>query len=403
MVGFNPFDIYGSFLKLLWTVFVQGPLELINIFNSVLNYLSGGVIIDLMFGGNKSFSFNNIPQGFYIFLAIALVFFVLIYMIQLIVIQFKKSAETKSKVIKCLESSLLAWMFIFLIPIAFFILNALVMLLSQAIISGFSNNTSIADYLYHVGDPGWDGTVNNTPANFGAPSNIKQWNMFAEIVGCCFMLYIFFMLGMILVQKIIELFFLFVIAPLVMIAMVLDDGKAANLWKDMVIAKFLATTATLTSFFVFIAALQAIAASGLSNLSTSDFTRQFFFLIFTMGGGMACLYFTSTVGEFIGERVGISEARQNFQSVMTASAGMMGVGGAVAGFLGLRKNKKSGGNSAPGSGGNMMNSTTELMSQGIKPVPNGLSRRSGIVGLAGLGITAAAVATGSTIAGAKKA
>lgn len=404
ILAFNPFDIYGSFLRLLWTVFVQGPLLIINSFNNVLYYLSGGVITDLLFGGSKSFSFDTVPKAFFIFLAISAIFFVLIYVIQLIVIQFKKTSETKGKILKCLESSLLAWLFIFVIPIAFYLLNATVMVLSKALIGMFAENQSIAAYLYHAGDPNWDGTViSNTPPNFSAPDNIKEWNMFAAMIGSCFMLYICCMLGMLLIQKIIELFFLFIISPLIMTVMILDDGKAANLWKDMVIAKFLASSAALTGFFVFIAALQAIASSGLSGLDSGGMSKQFFFLLFTMGGGMATLYFTSMIGEFIGERVGISEARQNFQSVMTASAGLAGTTGAVLGFIGLKKNRKANKVGIPGTSGNLMNSTKDIMSQGIKPLPNALAKRSGIIGLSGLAIGGTAAAVGGTIAGAKKA
>lgn len=403
MVGFNPFDIYGSLLQVIWTVFVQGPLLIINSFNNVLYYLSGGVITDLMFGGSKSFSFDTVPKGFFIFLGISAIFFVIIYLVQLIIIQFKKTAETKSKILKCLETSCLAWLFIFLIPIVFFIVNATVMVLSKTLIGAFTQNVSISAYLYHAGDPNWDGTVANTPSDFSVPGNIKEWNMFSSVIGACFMLYICCMLGMLLIQKIIELFFLFIISPAIMTVMVMDDGKAANLWKDMVIAKFVASTTSLTGFFVFIAALQAIASSGLSGLDASGMSRQFFFLIFTMGGGMATLYFTSMIGDFIGERVGIAEARQNFQSVMTASSALMGIGGAVGGFLGLKKSRRAGSIGVPGSAGNLMNSTQEMMGQGIKPLPNALAKRSGIIGLAGVAIGSTAAAVGGTIAGTKKA
>jgi len=41
------------------------------------------------------------------------------------------------------------------------------------------------------------------------------------------MLFAMFIIGLALIQKIFELFFLFVISPIVMIVMVIDNGKAA--------------------------------------------------------------------------------------------------------------------------------------------------------------------------------
>lgn len=42
--------IVNALYKLIWSIFVQGPLQLIASFNTVLNYLTGGVVSYLMFG-----------------------------------------------------------------------------------------------------------------------------------------------------------------------------------------------------------------------------------------------------------------------------------------------------------------------------------------------------------------
>ncbi len=45
--------ILNTLYKIIWSIFVQGPLQLISSFNPILNYLTGGVVGDLMFESKK--------------------------------------------------------------------------------------------------------------------------------------------------------------------------------------------------------------------------------------------------------------------------------------------------------------------------------------------------------------
>ncbi len=72
--------ILNAFYKLIWSIFVQGPLQLISSFNTVLNYLTRGVVGDLMFGSKQEFSFQNIPMAFWYFAITALCLFSLIFL-----------------------------------------------------------------------------------------------------------------------------------------------------------------------------------------------------------------------------------------------------------------------------------------------------------------------------------
>ncbi len=73
--------ILNAFYKLIWSIFVQGPLQLISSFNTFLNYLTGGVVGDLMFGSKQEFSFQNIPMAFWYFAITDLCLFSLIFTI----------------------------------------------------------------------------------------------------------------------------------------------------------------------------------------------------------------------------------------------------------------------------------------------------------------------------------
>ncbi|MGL5268235.1 MAG: Mbov_0396 family ICE element transmembrane protein, partial [Spiroplasma sp.] len=292
--------IWNAILKLTWFIFIQGPLNLIAAFTKVLEYLTGGIINDILFGSAKDFQWNNIPMQFWWFVVISLCLFALIFTIQMIVLIFKEAIETKTKFVLAIQNAIKAFSFIFLIPIFFFLANFIIKSLANTVINNFGNGSNIAQYLYHIGDPSWDGKPINEPG-FPVPGNIGNYNMIAQLFGTWFMLYAVFMIGIILVQKIVELFFLFIISPIVMIVMVVDDGKAAFTWKDMVDAKFLASTATLIGYYIFISVTQILLSSNLSSLEDVDWAKPLFIILFLCGGALATMAFSDIVANFLGE------------------------------------------------------------------------------------------------------
>ncbi|GAA6238427.1 MAG: hypothetical protein SPLM_05460 [Spiroplasma phoeniceum] len=418
--------IVNALYKLIWSIFVQGPLQLIASFNTVLNYLTGGVVGDLMFGSKQEFSFQNIPMAFWYFVITALCLFSLIFTITMIKILFQDATETKTKFIVALQNGSKAFVFIFLIPIFFFLANFAIANIAKMITSGFGGkNGNIANYLYNIGNANWDGSGDNIPSNYYYPDNIGDFNMIAEVFGVWFMLFAMFMIGIALVQKIIELFFLFIISPWVMVIMTIDNGKGAFIWKDMVIAKFLASTATLTGYFIFMTTIQTILSTNLAGLGIEGIGKSLFVILFMCGGGLAVMAFSDVVANLIGEAAGVREGMSSMKS--TVAGGMMAMGAAkMAGkAFGFAKSKRAkramamGGNSmadktmnAMGSGGDGDwgdNETASSQSRQEKPLDfrhfwhatEGMSSRAGIVGLAGFGLGVTTLATSKLVGAAR--
>ncbi|WP_342262495.1 MULTISPECIES: Mbov_0396 family ICE element transmembrane protein [unclassified Spiroplasma] len=307
--------IVNALYRLIWSIFVQGPLQLIGSFNNVLNYLTGGVVGDLMFGSKQEFSFQNIPMAFWYFVITAICLFSLIFTITMIKILFQDATETKTKFIVALQNGSKAFIFIFLIPIFFFLANFAIANIAKMITSGFGGeNGNIANYLYNIGNTNWDGSGDNIPSNYSYPDNIGDFNMIAEVFGVWFMLFAMFMIGIALVQKIIELFFLFIISPWVMVIMTIDNGKGAFIWKDMVIAKFLASTATLTGYFIFMTTIQTILSTNLAGLGIEGIGKSLFIILMMCGGGLAVLAFSDVVANLIGEAAGVREGMSSMKN-----------------------------------------------------------------------------------------
>ncbi|WP_425379876.1 Mbov_0396 family ICE element transmembrane protein [Spiroplasma endosymbiont of Stenodema calcarata] len=417
--------IVNALYKLIWSIFVQGPLQLIASFNTVLNYLTGGVVGDLMFGSKQEFSFQNIPMAFWYFVITALCLFSLIFTITMIKILFQDATETKTKFIVALQNGSKAFVFIFLIPIFFFLANFAIANIAKMITSGFGGeNGNIANYLYNIGNTNWDGSGDNIPNNYAYPDNIGDFNMIAEVFGVWFMLFAMFMIGIALVQKIIELFFLFIISPWVMVIMTIDNGKGAFIWKDMVIAKFLASTATLTGYFIFMTTIQTILSTNLAGLGIEGIGKSLFVILFMCGGGLAVMAFSDVVANLIGEAAGVREGMSSMKS--TVAGGMMAMGaGKIAGkAFGFAKSKRAKRAMAMGDSGmadktmNAMGSgggdwvdseTASSQSHQEKPLDfrhfwhatEGMSSRAGIVGLAGFGLGVTTLATSKLVGAAR--
>ncbi|PQP79717.1 hypothetical protein C6B38_00445 [Spiroplasma sp. ChiS] len=417
--------ILNALYKLIWSVFVQGPLQLIASFNTVLNYLTGGVVGDLMFRSKQEFSFQNIPMALWYFVITALCLFSLIFTITIIKILFQDATETKTKFIVALQNGSKAFVFIFLIPIFFFLANFAIANIAKIITSGFGGeNGNIANYLYNIGNTNWDGGDNIT-SNYSYPDNIRDFNMIAEVFGVWFMLFAMFMIGIALVQKIIELFFLFIISPWVMVIMTIDNGKGAFIWKDMVIAKFLASTATFTGYFIFMTTIQTILSTNLAGLGIEGIGKSLFVILFMCGGGLAVMAFSDVVANLIGEAAGVREGIISMKSTVAGGMMAMGVGKIAGKAFGFAKSKRAkramamGGTTmadktmnAMGSGGDGDwgdNETARSQSRQEKPLDfrhfwhatEGMSSRAGIVGLAGFGLGLTTLATSKLVGAAR--
>jgi hypothetical protein len=107
-----------------------------------------------MFGSNQEFGFESIPMQFWYFVISGGILFVLILAISIIVILFKEAVETKTKFLLVLKNGSKAFIFIFLIPIFFFLANFAIANLSKLVTASFGSDRSgsLADYLYNIGN-----------------------------------------------------------------------------------------------------------------------------------------------------------------------------------------------------------------------------------------------------------
>ncbi|WP_338964979.1 MULTISPECIES: hypothetical protein [unclassified Spiroplasma] len=210
--------------------------------------------------------------------------------------------------------------------------------------------------------------------------------------------------------------------------MTIDNGKGAFIWKDMVIAKFLASTATLTGYFIFMTTIQTILSTNLAGLGIEGYGKSLFVILMMYGGGLAVMAFSDVVANLIGEAAGVREGMSSMKS--TVAGGMMAMGaGKIAGkAFGFAKSKRAkramamGGTSMGEKTMNAMgsmagggdgdwgdNETASGQSRQEKPLDfrhfwhatEGMSSRAGIVGLAGFGFGVTTLATSKLVGAAR--
>lgn len=308
--------IFNVLQNFFWTIAIQGPLVLINSFEPVIKILNGGLINSILFKNTETFSFSTVPSEFWWFTIISLVIFSIIFSIQMLILQFKEIIEMKKKIIICLNNSVKAFVLIVLIPLFFYIANFCISSISLAISDIFSNEISLSGYLWHIGNINWDGISLATPLDFSIPSNINEYNLWGEVFTVWFVFCIIILTGILLIQKIVELFFLFIISPIVMTTMVLDEGKRAFIWKDLVIAKFLATTATTLGIYLFIGVIKIAISTEYPGIDNGS-SKNLFIILIIAGAGLAAYNFSSLVASLVGESIGLKEGIMSWGNILS--------------------------------------------------------------------------------------
>ncbi|ALX70917.1 hypothetical protein STURO_v1c06580 [Spiroplasma turonicum] len=152
------------------------------------------------------------------------------------------------------------------------------------------------------------------------------------------------------VQKLIELFLLFIIGPLVAAWMVNDHGARLKQWKDMTMAKSLISIGNILSYMIMINFLTLFITNISQGTTFKDFSfieRSFVYVVVILGTCTFSLVAPQLVASFTGgEGISHEEGRNSILSAMHGGnifkTGAKALGWAAGGsaVLGLLKGKK---------------------------------------------------------------
>lgn len=175
--------------------------------------------------------------------------------------------------------------------------------------------------------------------------DIGEMNFVVGILGSLVMLVMFALSSITFVQRIFDIILLYIISPISISTIPLDEGNRFRVWKDMLIAKLLSCYGiiiVMNLFFLIMPQIQKM------TFFDNTFQNGIVYVLFLIGGAFATTKANLVISQLTGSQAGGREFAQmiyNFRSglALAHSGGrMIGsvVGGAIGGSAYLKNRKK---------------------------------------------------------------
>lgn len=407
--------LWEGLLKILlyipWLIFIQGPLVLINVLlkspsdhGGVFDYLTNNALTNLVFGDFAKDPLNskNLPMFFMVLATVAVGVILIMFLMQLIIIQFTETHTIREKLGKAIKNTFLAFLVIILIPFFMSLINYLMTGLLQVLNNAsLGKNNSLADLLWGIGAGSAEVANKHIPGDFSMPkaSDLGSWNFILELVAVWFTLYVLFIAAMTLVERMIDLLLLFSISPIVAAMMPVDQGKRLGVWKEMVIGKFIIGPGTMLPIYIF---LQLLPKAVIDIAGNSDFSwleKQLLYALFCTAGAISCLRTQKIINHLVTQNLGVQSAidsngagiasnifskARSFAALTSGGAGALKLGKQM--LIGGAKDGKNPDGSDNKANGLLKNGIFGYMNKGVKGVAREVGKNGG--GLEGAGMTA---------------
>lgn len=333
---------YGFFM-IGYAPLVLLPLLIIGWVVKAYQLISFGLPQYLLFGVPFGGSINNIklPYLFARLAIISILIFAVLFVLSAIKVHFQKN-DQPNPIRIAMKNSIFGTLWLLGIPIALFLFNTIFGIILSLVLG--SNNDSIDKTLFlALYNDSWSNKISFqtwidiSNSGFKIPMGVYSKFDWGEgimlwLTGgiICFPTLIPFIFGMlVLVQKIFQQFFLFVISPFIAAASVADDGKRMKQFQEMYASKSFAILGLVVGvqlYSVFIGR----AMNWIRGLNNIDFFGKLILILaITAGGAIAAKGITSEVSAFIGESASIRETMGETKNLIGSSMAMAGGVGAV--------------------------------------------------------------------------
>lgn len=173
---------------------------------------------------------------------------------------------------------------------------------------------------------------------------IRSIDFFVGILGGLVILVMFVMSSITFIQRIFDIIFLYIISPVCVSTIPVDDGNRFRSWKEMLIAKVLGAYGIILAMNLFFIIIPQIQTITFFNNSFKDGIVKILFLI---GGSYAVTKANLVVAQLVGERTGNQETQQMIANMRNAGnnakAGITTIAtgaGAIIGGQAFLKGKK---------------------------------------------------------------
>lgn len=178
--------------------------------------------------------------------------------------------------------------------------------------------------------------------------NIRNLDFLIGILGSIVIMVMFVMSAVSFIQRIFDIVLLYIIAPVSVSTIPVDDGNRFRIWRDMTISKVLGAYGIILSmnlFFIIIPQITSI------EFFTDGFRNGIVKILFLIGGAFAVTKANLVIAQLTGNSAGQNETQQLFRNIQTGghiAKATVGAGATVAGavlggkkFMDTKKSTKS--------------------------------------------------------------
>lgn len=285
------------------------------------------------------FSDNSISVMFLGFLGFTAGIFTISIIIGLVRSEWASKDNGEGK-LKVLKQSLKGFLLIFLIPTIFSIGILATSILLSGITSGMAGTSfsefNLAQKLFEICLP-------DNPSNPGTPSwtdgysfisaqgwDLHNFNYLVAYLGGIIILFIIGLAALNLIERIIDLVFLYLVSPFVIAVSPLDEGNRLGIWKDLVISKLLSVAGMVICFYIYFLCLPIV-----DKIFASDtFIVRLGYLIFAIGGALAARKGGLLISNLVGHNTALIEGQQAGQTAQIVGTGFRAGLGVITGLAG---------------------------------------------------------------------
>ena len=178
--------------------------------------------------------------------------------------------------------------------------------------------------------------------------NLRSMDFLIGILGSIVIMVMFVMSAVTFIQRIFDIVLLYIISPVSVSTIPIDDGNRFRIWRDMIISKVLGAYGIILSmnlFFIIIPQVSSI------TFFTNSFKNGIVQILFLIGGAFAVTKANLVIAQLTGNTAGQNETQQLFRNMqtgghiakVTAGAGVTAAGAIFGGkrFIDTKKSTRS--------------------------------------------------------------
>ena len=348
-------DLLQGLLELICSLFYgmfSGICLLIDFIKTIFYKLCGIETVEIE--GEQGDLLSNLLESDIIkrvFLTIFIIGFILLIMFTIIAI-IKSNYQEKQNWKTVLSKTGQAFMIMLLIPftvlVGVMLTNTVMSSINQAmnVYPSSGQGTIGGQFLITIGHDAYIGLINQSQAeamfvsgelNYAKLSVVKQYyditelNYVIGLLGSLVMLIMFVISAITFVQRIFDIVLLYIISPVSISTIPLDEGNRFKVWKDMLISKILSAYGiilVMNLFFLIIPQVYQI------KFFDNSFQNGVVYILFLIGGSFAVTKASRVISQLTGAPATGGEMAQMIYNIRSALAFTRATKGVVNGIIG---------------------------------------------------------------------